>query len=180
MSVNYSDLENQGMKKQNPPNVVKKKNIWKKTWIIIMLVVVMFLVARVINPLGVYVEHMGGFDFTSISIFEDILEEEQHVSFYINDNYRTSIAFVYFAFLKSPPYSMSLTIYDSTNSLDEIIIKTAYIHYDDGEKRNIELNWHKKLEVARVVSGMTSEGNINDPYSRLIYKPYVNIRRARQ
>ena len=159
------------MEDQNPTNEIKRKKIWTKKRIIIWVIVVLFLVALVIDVLcmGIFVEHMGGFDFRSVTILEDVLKEDQHVSFYIKDDIGIGIPFVlWFTLLRSPPYSMSLTIYDSTNSLDEIVLESANIHYEDGEKRNIELNWHKKLDSARVLSEITSEGEVYEPYRRLI------------
>jgi hypothetical protein len=119
---------------------------------VIVTIVVILLIVLIINAVytwGIIFEHDGGFKWSTINIFEDIVTEGYsfvRLGGQLDDPI-LCIPLVFYVYgIEPPPYTINFAIRNDTNSFKKISIKSVSIEYLDGQKIDHNIEWDRDFK----------------------------------
>lgn len=121
----------------------------KKMIIAIFVILLTALIFNAIYTWGITFEHNGGFQWSTISLFEDIVTDgyaQVRLGGELN-NPKFCIPFVFLVYgIESPPYAINFYISDDTGLLEKIYVQSISIEYVKGQKIDHNLEWERNLK----------------------------------
>ena len=120
----------------------------KKLMLIIVVILLIALILNAIFTWGIVFDHNGGFQWSTRSVFEDIITDG-YANIRLGDSQNNPIFCIPFIFwvygIESPPYAICFSIRDDTGSLKKYFLESISIEYVDGQKINHQIDWEREF-----------------------------------
>jgi len=136
----------------------------KRRIVVIVLVLLVLLVASIVNYRyfwGIIIECNGGFQWSTTNVFEDIFTRIHAAQMTLGEdpsNPIVGIPFVFYVYgIEPPPYVISLTIKDTTESFEKMFVESITIQYVDGQDIEYKVDWERDFESCPVFTSKNAK-----------------------